>query len=96
MRHNYYVYILANRSRTLYVGVTKNQVRRLAQHRDGSPSSFTRRYAGYRVVHVEWTSDINAAIAREKQIKRWSRAKKIALIESENPGWHDLSNGWTR
>ena len=95
MRHNYFVYILANRSRTLYIGVTNDLVRRLAQHRDGPPTSFTRRYAVYGVVHVEWTSDINAAIAREKQIKRWSRSKKIALIEAENPDWLDLSHAWT-
>ena len=96
MRHNYYVYMLANRSRTLYVGVTNDLVRRLAQHRDGLPTSFTRRYAVHRVVHIESTSDVNAAIAREKQIKRWSRSKKIALIESENPNWLDLSETWRR
>jgi putative endonuclease len=71
-------------------------MRRLAQHRDGPPTSFTRRYAVHRVVHVEWTSDISAAIAREKQIKRWSRSKKIALIEAEKPNWDDLSECWGR
>ena len=96
MRHNYYVYILANRSRTLYIGVTNDLVRRLAQHRDSSATGFTRRYAVFRVVLVEWTWDINAAIAREKQLKRWSRSKKIALIESHNPNWLDLSESWVR
>ena len=96
MGHNYYVYILANRSRTLYVGVTNDLIRRLAQHRDGPTTSFTRRYAVYRCVYMEWTSDVYAAIGREKQIKRWSRSKKIALIESQNPNWLDLSESWTR
>ena len=92
----YYVYILANRSRTLYVGVTNDLVRRLAEHRDGPATSFTRRYAVHRVVHVEWTADVYAAIEREKRLKRWTRAKKIALRESENPNWLDLSESWTR
>ena len=91
MSRTLYVYILANRSRTLYVGVTNDLPRRLAQHRNGPPSSFTRRYAVIRLVHVETADVPRDALAREKQIKRWSRRKKVALIEETNPGWADLS-----
>ena len=96
MARNYYVYILANRSRTLYVGVTNDLPRRLAEHRDGPATSFTRRYAVYQLVYAESTTDIRDAIAREKQFKRWSRSKKVKLIEAENPNWLDLSSKWTR
>ena len=91
MPRNYYVYILANRSRTLYVGVTNNLARRLAQHREGKPNSFTSRYAVTRLVHVEVASSARSAIEREKQIKRWSRWKKVTLIEADNPQWADLA-----
>jgi putative endonuclease len=91
MRRLYYVYILANRSRTLYVGVTNNLARRIDQHRDGLGSRFVSRYAIHRLVHVECAPHPRDAIAREKQLKRWSRKKKIALIEESNPGWVDLA-----
>ena len=91
MARTYYVYILANGSRTLYTGVTNDLTRRLHQHRSGLTSSFTRRYAVHRLVHVETASNPRDAIAREKQIKRWTRAKKVALIEATNPDWVDLS-----
>ena len=94
MRGTYYVYILANRSRTLYVGVTNDLVRRLFEHRGGIGSRFTRKYAVHRLVHLESASNPRDAIAREKQIKRWSRIKKIALIEATNPDWTDLSMTW--
>jgi putative endonuclease len=88
----FYVYILANmrwRRPTLYTGVTNDIVRRVAQHRiDGS--GFTGRYNVTTLVHVECMTDVRAAIAREKQIKGWTRAKKIALIEAANPAWRDL------
>ena len=90
----YYVYILANRHRTIYTGVTNNLLRRLHEHRTGKSSGFTRRYGVDRLVYVEATTDIHAAIAREKQIKGWVRRKKVTLIESVNPGWKDLSEGW--
>ncbi|MFL5617722.1 MAG: GIY-YIG nuclease family protein [Gemmatimonadaceae bacterium] len=90
MARTYYVYILANRSRTLYTGVTSDLVRRLSEHRAGIAFGFTRRYAVHRLVHVETATNPRDAIAREKQIKRWSRAKKIALIEATNPEWHEL------
>ena len=87
------VYLLANRHRTvLYVGVTSNLRRRVAEHIVGiHPSSFTRRYNANRLVYFELTPDIRAAIAREKQIKRWSRGKKVALIVATNPAWYDLA-----
>ena len=90
----YYVYILTNRSGTLYTGITNNLERRTAEHKRGTGSAFTRKYRITRLVYFEATDDVNAAIAREKQIKGWLRAKKIALIEAENPSWRDLSEGW--
>ena len=86
----FYVYILASRSRTLYVGVTNDLPRRLAQHRAGA-NEFSARYRCARLVFVETARDARAAIAREKQIKRWRREKKIALIQALNPAWEDLS-----
>jgi putative endonuclease len=87
------VYILANQRRTVtYVGVTGDLERRLDQHRRHEyAAAFTRRYNVDRLVYVEATPNIAAAIAREKEIKRWRREKKIALIESRNPEWRDLS-----
>ena len=90
---NYYVYILANRSRRLYVGVTNNLLVRLARHRRGE-SEFTARYRITRLVYFEVTSQVTVAIAREKQIKSWRRAKKIALVQSLNSGWDDLAADW--
>jgi putative endonuclease len=94
MQRNYFVYILANRSRTLYVGVTNDLTRRLYQHRFGGRSGFASRYAVHKLVHVEHASNPRDAIAREKQIKRWSRRKKVALIEATNPEWADLAASW--
>jgi putative endonuclease len=91
MRRVYYAYILANRSRTLYVGVTNSLARRINQHREGLGSKFVSKYAIHRLVHVELAPNPRDAIAREKQLKRWSRTKKIALIEESNPGWEDLA-----
>jgi len=87
---NFFVYILANRSRGLYVGVTNDIVRRLAQHRSVM-TGHSARYRCARLVFVESTSDAAAAIAREKQLKNWRREKKLALIQAMNPGWDDLS-----
>jgi putative endonuclease len=94
MTRRFYVYMLANRNRTLYVGVTRDIVRRMAQHRVGVGSGFTRRYAVTRLVHVESCERPRDAIAREKEIKRWSRQKQIALIEASNPTWTDLATAW--
>ena len=90
----YYVYILANRSGTLYVGVTNDLQRRLYEHKHKLVPGFTNRYNIDRLVCYETTPDVRAAIAREKQIKRWWREKKVALIESKNRDWKDLSAGW--
>ena len=93
---NYYVYILASASRALYIGVTNNLVRRVALHKEKKIPGFTRRYQITSLVYFETTTDIRAAIRREKHIKGWLRAKKVALIESVNPQWRDLSDGWFR
>ena len=90
----YYVYIMTNRSGTLYVGMTNDIVRRTMEHKEGRGSKFTSKYRINRLVYYESTNDVLSAIAREKQIKGWLRAKKIALIESVNPEWCDLSEDW--
>lgn len=91
----YYVYIMTNRSKTLYTGVTNDLERRVFEHKHKLLAGFTARYNIDRLVFYEQTPDILAAITREKQIKGWLRAKKIKLIESVNPEWLDLSAGWT-
>jgi putative endonuclease len=95
MPRAYYVYILASRSRALYIGVTNDIHRRVLSHREGSGSAFTSRYRIRRLVYVESTSDVRAAIQREKQLKGWVRRRKIALIESTNREWADLAATWT-
>lgn len=93
-RYNYYVYIISSVSRTLYVGVTSNLERRIVEHREGLVPGFSSRYRVSQLVYFEQFQDVREAIAREKQIKSWRREKKLALIESQNPGWKDLSEGW--
>ena len=90
----YYVYIMTNRSKTLYAGVTNDLVRRVYEHKNKMIDGFTRKYNLTHLVYFEETTDVQAAIAREKQIKGWLRSKKVALIESANPRWNDLSEGW--
>ena len=90
----YYVYIMTNKSRTLYIGVTNNLERRAYEHKQKLTSGFTSRYNLTRLVYFEETQDIYAALSREKQLKGWLRVKKIALIESVNPQWEDLSKDW--
>jgi putative endonuclease len=87
---SYFVYILSNRSRTLYVGVTNDLQRRVYEHKHNLVPGFTSRYRIDRLVYFEGTGDVQAAIAREKQLKGWLRAKKVGLIESVNPTWEDL------
>jgi len=89
----YYVYIMTNRSGTLYTGVTNDLKRRVYQHRHRLVPGFTSKYAIGRLVYFESTPDVRSAIAREKQIK-WRREKKVALIESMSRSWKDLSAGW--
>ena len=90
----YYVYIMSSRSRALYTGVTNSIYRRALQHKRSEIEGFTKKYNINRLVHYERFKYITAAIAREKQIKAWTRAKRIALIESTNPTWQDLAEGW--
>ena len=90
----YFLYIMASRSLTLYIGVTGSLQRRVAQHKDHSFDGFTAQYRIDRLVYFERYSYINNAINREKQLKRWRREKKIALIQSMNPTWIDLSEEW--
>jgi len=89
------VYILANQKRgTLYIGVTSNLAQRLYQHRNALLPGFTADHRVYRLVWVEGHATMPAAIAREKQLKRWHRQWKINLIEAENPEWRDLALLW--
>ncbi|HOO40582.1 MAG TPA: GIY-YIG nuclease family protein [Syntrophales bacterium] len=90
--NNYYVYILTNKSRTLYVGMTNNLERRVYEHKNKLVPGFTSKYNLDILLYYEQTADVISAIAREKQIKGWTRSKKIALIESQNPKWLDLSS----
>jgi putative endonuclease len=90
--YSYWVYIITNaRHTTLYTGVTGNLERRMYEHKHKFSKGFSQKYNLNKLVYCEETSDVNAAIAREKQIKGWLRAKKIALIETINPEWNDLS-----
>jgi len=89
-----YVYILASKPGVLYIGVTNRLTRRTIEHRQKLLDGFTKRYNVTRLVHWERFGDIRSAIAREKQIKGWLRSKKVALIESRNPGWIDLADGY--
>ena len=88
----YYVYMLTNwNNKVLYTGVTNNLRRLLYEHQTGAVEGFTKCYHTHKLVHFEITNDIHAAISREKEIKGWTRMKKNALVETENPKWEDLS-----
>lgn len=91
MDKQYYVYIITNMSGTLYIGVTNNLERRIYEHREQIKQGFTSRYNIHRLLYFELVSNIRDAIAREKQLKKWRRSKKIALINAQNPDWNDLS-----
>ena len=90
----YYVYILTNRSRTLYTGVTNDLVRRVYEHKNELIEGFTKKYNMKQLVYFEQTPDVYEARAREKQIKGWLRRKKVGLIETDNPRWDDLARRW--
>jgi putative endonuclease len=94
MGKTYWVYIMTNRSETLYVGVTGDLARRLYEHRQGLILGFTSRYRIDRLIYAEQFGDVRAAIAREKQLKGWRRDRKLALIAQANPDWHDLGEEW--
>jgi putative endonuclease len=89
-----YVYIMTNRSGTLYIGVTNHLERRVAEHMAKRVPGFTARYNITRLVFYEEFTNVNEAIQWEKRLKGWLRAKKIALIKERNPNWEDLSERW--
>jgi putative endonuclease len=91
---SYYIYIMTNKPKILYTGVTKSLERRVYEHKHKLVAGFTSKYNITKLVHYEETNEVQVALAREKQIKGWLRSKKIALIESENPEWKDLSLEW--
>ena len=93
-QRTYYVYILASKSRVLYVGVTGFLMQRVLRHRTGEGREFTRRYRVHRLVYFQSFHNVGDAIARETEVKKWRRKKKLALIEERNPTWEDLAEGW--
>ncbi|MFC2032622.1 GIY-YIG nuclease family protein [Chloroflexota bacterium] len=96
MNKQYYIHIMTNKTnRVLYTGVTNDLGRRLYEHKEKLVEGFTKKYNVNKVVFYEICVDIEGAIAREKQIKGWLRREKVALIESVNPAWRDLSLEWT-
>ena len=86
----YYVYIMSNKSKTIYIGVTNNIFRRVLEHKQKKIKGFTRKYNLTKLVYTEVTSNIYDAIKREKQLKNWHRDWKIALVESVNKNWEDF------
>jgi putative endonuclease len=94
MPKNYYTYIVASRSRTLYIGVTSNLEQRIWQHKNKAHEGFSATYNCNRLVWFEQYSNVSTAIAREKELKGWLRVRKVELIEKENPSWSDLSENW--
>ncbi|MBV8450756.1 MAG: GIY-YIG nuclease family protein [Deltaproteobacteria bacterium] len=91
---SFYVYILGSRSGVLYIGITSDLERRTYEHQHGVVDGFTQRYEVKRLLYFEEFSDPLSAIAREKQLKRWNRSKKLTLIRSLNPMFKDLSKAW--
>ncbi|SRR5258707_787269 len=87
------VYFMSNLSRMIYIGVTSDLDGRVGKHKAGYYPGYTKKYKMNRLVYVETFSDMSNAIARETQLKNWSRAKKVALIVKDNPEWLDLSSG---
>ena len=93
--HSYWVYMMTNKTRsTLYIGVTNDLVRRLAEHRAGEIPGFTRDYHCTHLVYSSRFSDVRSAISWEKKLKGWRRAKKNALVARDNPHWNDLAEDW--
>lgn len=91
---DYFVYILTNESGTLYTGVTNDLERRVYEHKHKLIKGFTKKYNITRLLYYEVIGDVRDAISREKQIKSWGRRKKLALMQSMNPRWRDLAEGW--
>ena len=91
---SYYVYILSSRTKRLYIGVTNDLERRIAEHKSAAMKGFATKYNINRLVHIEESDSVLSAIEREKQLKAWRREKKVALIELGNPEWDDLADHW--
>jgi putative endonuclease len=87
---DYYIYIMSNNSKTIYIGMMNNLERRVYKHKHNVNQGFTSRYKIHKLVYFETTNDVNSAIRREKQLKNWRRQWKIDLIETMNPEWKDL------
>ena len=94
--HCYSVYIMCSRTHVLYIGITSDLQHRVRHHKNGTFEGFTKRYNCHYLVYFERYDNVYRAIGREKELKGWTRAKKIALIESTNPRWQDLSEHWGR
>src|SRR5215831_6394205 len=94
--HKYWMYIMSSLTGTLYTGITGELYARVFQHKAGEVEGFSAIYKCVRLVYYEAFDDVRRAIAREKQVKRWRREKKIALIEKMNPRWQDLAEHWGR
>ena len=92
--HCYFVYMAPSKSRVIYIGMTNDLHRRIFEHRNALIEGFTEQYRCHRLVYFESFDDVHKAIGREKQLKRWSRVKKIWLIEQKNRTWEDLSESW--
>jgi putative endonuclease len=90
----YYVYIVASKSRAIYIGMTGFLMARVLQHGAGEGGEFSRRYRTHRLVYFEVFHGVGNAIARETEIKKWRREKKVGLIRRGNPTWEDLAEGW--
>ncbi|MBU0540746.1 GIY-YIG nuclease family protein [Patescibacteria group bacterium] len=93
-QHEYFVYIMASSTGTLYVGVTSNLEKRVVEHQQGLIEGFTKKYGCNKLIYFEQTSDVRSALEREKQIKNWRREKKQNLLKTLNPQWKDLSLEW--
>ena len=93
-RRSYCVYMVASKSRVLYIGMTNNLERRIFEHKNDVIEGFSKKYKCHRLVYYESFDDVTKAINREKQLKRWNRTKKVFLIERENPTWEDLAAEW--
>ena len=95
MEKQYYIYLLTNwNNKVMYVGVTNDLARRVYEHKNKLVDGFTRKYNVHKLVYFEETTDVSAAIAREKQVKKWRREKKDVLVVTMNPEWKDLSLEW--
>ena len=93
-QRSYFVYILSSKTKRLYIGVTNDLQRRVAQHKRHEVEGFTSRYNIDQLVYYEETDDVRDAISREKQLKGWMRIRKIQLVQDMNPGWEDLAADW--